>query len=539
MQKIIILEKKYGNKYDDIMYRIATDDELVEESRWGYDEIMFGYDETDAEECNLAEYLKYIDTKMKEMDTSSREFQNLYKFMETRNFYEYGMELRDEFDLVFHNGVLDKVVEILSDKETRDKFIDYSNNKEMFYVKYEENQGIYAPSMNKDIFMKIMLSMFGTPDNNGEIDNNRLYSQFYIPGIEEYKKAYLELYDVLNFKQYIPKYYRFTREYISDEIALIVDSNEEPEWAINEMVIQAINNGMPNNLSTEEKAIYVYYKMCEIFSYDEGYMYRYKMPKVNYTSEFSKSHLEGIIPGDKITCYDFSRIYAKYINNMEEEIDCVMISVGINNGHYYIGVSTKKGAVELDAVNGSISEENGDVENDILRAKLNKKLSRIKTVHGQNEVFENANQKIYELFQKQQEKSEIDVLLEKIKLAPDEELPQNFEQQAKSLITNMKKIGISGNEFSMVFNNILHKGFFGDNLECAYIGTVEETENKEKRYKRIICVCQKENEEFKFYLIDTKTLELTKSSEEEIRDKLASQEFVYENEERTITVIER
>ena len=157
---------------------------------------------------------------------------------------------------------------------------------------------------------------------------------------------------------------------------------------------------MPNNLSPEEKALYVYYKMCNIFLYDEGYMYRDKIQKVNYTDEFSKDHLEKIVPGDKITCYDFSRIYEKVIKNLPE-IDVVIISEGVNSGHFLNGISTRNGAVELEAINTMKSGENGDVANDLLRAKLGQKLIGIDVVNGQPGVFEMANQKVYEIFQKQ------------------------------------------------------------------------------------------------------------------------------------------
>ncbi|MBQ3408372.1 MAG: hypothetical protein IJH12_04110 [Clostridia bacterium] len=537
MEKIII-EKKYGSKYDDVMYAIANDKKMITYMGWGYERLILGYDDVDAENCNLAEYLEYIAKKMETMDKSSVEYQNLNEFMKQRNLNEYGFELREEFDLVFSNGVFYKVIEILTDEDTRNKFIDYQNNKEAFYVTYEQNGKIYPASMSIDIFIRIMTSMFGAPNENGELDNQRLYSQFYIPDIEKYKKAYLEMYERLEFERYIPKDYRFKNYYISESVACIIKDDSEPQWKLNDAVRDAVYSGIPEDLSIEEEAIYVYYKLCQLFTYDEGYVYRDKLKKQNYTSKFSKDYLEGIVPGDKITCYDFSRIYAKIISEMEQEIDGVIISTGLNNGHFFTGFSTKEGAVELEAINATRSED-GEILNDLLRAKLGQKLEGIRTVFGHDEVFKNANEKIYNIFNKQHEKNQAEGLIEEIKQEQDEEIPQNFELCAQILIENMKKIGISGNEFSMVFSNILRKGLFGDNIDCAYIGTIEKKENKEKGYKRIICVCEKQDEKFKFYLIDTGSLELTKSSEDEIKRKLDSNEFVYENSDRTIETINR
>ena len=72
-------------------------------------------------------------------------------------------------------------------------------------------------------------------------------------------------------------------------------------------------------------------------NYDEGYFYRRITKDEKYESAFSKEHLESLRVGSKITCYDFSRIYVKLVDELGEDITPVMILTGANEGHALAG----------------------------------------------------------------------------------------------------------------------------------------------------------------------------------------------------------
>ena len=76
--------------------------------------------------------------------------------------------------------------------------------------------------------------------------------------------------------------------------------------------------------------MYVYVKLCTILEYDEEYMYRNKDISLKFESTFLREHLEKIVPKSKVTCFDFSRIYAKLINELDVDIEAVIISEGAN-----------------------------------------------------------------------------------------------------------------------------------------------------------------------------------------------------------------
>lgn len=307
---------------------------------------------------------------------------------------------------------------------------------------------------------------------------------------------------------------------------------QELEWEMNKELQNAIYEGMPENLSCEEKAMYIYAKMCKMFKYDEGFSYKNNCYKVNYSSMFSEGHLKNITPTSKITCTDFCRLYVKAVNQLHDNIEANIIHEK-NNDHFCIGISTENASAVLEAINLTQNKENTDKSNDLTRAKFGERLEGIIPVSDESELFEKALDKVYPMIQEKEENS-MENLLNKIKKAPREEVTIEPLAYIQKLIDNCKKIGISSNEFSITLNNIIKRNFLGEKFDCSYLGQ-RKREKKDMWYKRIIWLREKEASEGKeknSYLIDTESLDISHHTDDEMKKILNDRTLIYESEKR-------
>lgn len=534
--RIINVENKTNDKYADAIDMVLNDDYIV----MSYDEnIILYYGEDNVEEIDFQQFLCEIQNKMRNMDKKSPEYKKLEDFFNSRDIYNYSMMLRGNYDLTFSKKQFDIILKILTDETTRAKFIEFEENTEDFHVFFDN--GIIQPSSKtKEGYMKIMASMFGRIDKDGKLSGLDLFKSYNIPDLQKYIESYLQLCNTLDFEKFVPKDYMFDVGLSTVNYADVIREGDIPEWDVNPDVIEEINEGMPEDLAPEEKAMWIYCKMCIIFLYDEGYLYRDKLDKVNYHDIFDKEHLESIRPRDKITCFDFSEIYAKLVNDMDAEIDGVIISTGLNHGHFLVGFSSPNGSAELEAVNG-IPDPQNNVANDLLRAKLGTELNGIRILEDRNGIIKQAYEKIYPMILKQKIKSQTEIIMEQIKLLPSEELTveEYLEIFLENLIRNMNERKVSGNEFTLLLNNILHKGF-GTEIEKVYLGKMEKTEDEKFYIKRKIFLYKKGSESG--YLIDTNSslqnynggLSVEKIRISELKELLANKELILERDDKAI-----
>lgn len=300
---------------------------------------------------------------------------------------------------------------------------------------------------------------------------------------------------------------------------------------MNKELKDTIYKEMPENLSCEEKAMYIYAKMCKMFKYDEGFSYKNNCYRINYTSVFSEGHLKSITPTTKITCTDFCRLYVKAVNQLNDNIEANIIHEE-NDEHFCIGISTENSSAILEAINLTKNNNNNDKSNDLTRAKFGEKLEGIIPVSDELGLFEAALDKVYPMIQ--EEESSIENLLNDIKKAPREEVTIEPLAYIQKLIDNCKKIGISSNEFSITLNNIIKRNFLGEKFDYSYLGQ-RKREKRDMWYKRIIWLREKEaseGTEKNSYLIDTETLDISHHTDDEMKKILNDGALIYESEKR-------
>lgn len=472
--------------------------------------------------------LNALESKMEMYTPDSPEYSRIKALLDARGLDGFKTRYLAEDGSNVH--ILNNIFEILSNEETFKRFMDYQNNIQYFSVEGRETK--------ISEYFKYLAELFGKKDNDGNLQYNVLASRdFYIPGLDGYQKRYLQILANMNMERYVNPDYEF-----KSNPTYTIRKDEEPDWTISPEIYREVYSGMSEGLSLEEQAMYIYCKLCQIFLYDEGYMYRDKITKVNYESTFSKEHLEGIKPGTKITCYDFSRIFAKLINEIEGDIEAVVLIEGWNEGHFRAGFYTDKVSAEVEPVNVDVNGSN-DPTNDLMKAKNGIKLRGIKTISDEEGVLKKAMEVVYPQVLGKQPIS-IKEYVEKLKQMPREDIPNDVQTKLESFLEVMRTNNISGNELAQALAGLRRSKFLKGQLDCAYLGEIEEN-NGQKRYRRKILLrqtqtdSQEKQEKPIMYLLDPESLELAMCLDEEIISKLNSGEFVYENEKRKMPGIDR
>lgn len=472
---------------------------------------------------SISQILTILADRLKEVQENSNEYIRIKRLLETRDLNAFKTRVLNNNEN--NELLLDKVFEILDNDDFYQKFLDYNNNKDYFSINGQE--------IDVGNYLKYLGEIFGDKDKLGNVSNeNTISKEFYIPKLDEYKQRYLQIFDKMNIDRYVNPMYEFKEMGTYDKI---IRQGEEPNWTINEELNNAILHQIPDGLSLEEKAIYIYCKLCKELSFDEGYIFREHLNDERYNSDFIKEHLERITPNTKITCWDFSRIFSKMINSLDGEIEAVIIAQGENEGHFLTGFYTDNVSVMLEPIN--LRTEG---TNDLMKAKNGIEFEGIEIISDRESMIDKALEKIYpQVFDKSQ--SNIKDYLMQLKSINKEEVENNVEIKLQSFVESMKENNIAGNEAIQTFSVFNKAGFFGEILEKAYLGK-EEYEDDKKKYRRLALIRSKNNkdeESSNLYLLDSDSLELSTCTSQEIISKLKSGEFIYESEKHKIDGIDK
>ncbi len=389
------------------------------------------------------------------------------------------------------------------------------------------NDFLNAP---RDEFLyKTLVYLFGEYRKEKLSENTVFYEDFWCEDKAGIKARITKIYNEANLDKYIDPRYTFKiigNNVVQSLVDKSVSPSEEPEWKLDDSISKVALKGIDDKLSPEEKALYIYCNLCKSLNYDEGYFYRRITKDEKYESAFSKEHLESLTLDSKINCFDFSRIYAKLINENCDDIEVRLITEGINEGHFYVGFYTDRVSCTLDAVN--IISDN-DVTNDLTKAKLNVPLSGIKIISDRAGVLKKALEKVYPLSigNEPVSKNKASNISEEEVLSNSKE--DNTKERLKAFLDFMKSQNISGNEMVQFFIIMKRKGLFGKDIQSVFAG-----EKENGHIDRMILIREKEEgKPSSFYRIKTKSLSFEELSSEEVAKKLFdSKEWIYEDEKR-------
>ena len=229
---------------------------------------------------------------------------------------------------------------------------------------------------------------------------------------------------------------------------------------INEDLEKAILEGMPEDATDLEKAIFIYIKMCKLLTYDEEYF------AVNQKGEATEKHkrVEYVstitLQNNKVVCFEFNMMYAKLLSKLGIHFASSYgkNAFGMKNpfgeddygkGHANLEFRAGKFLVSADSVTSIL-------QGDIMQAKLNQKLVGIKCNNRNKKTqqeFQDALTKMYRLIA-QQEKGREEVQVEKIETL--DELLAEYSQETE----NIRDVSIN-ERLSILINKVNSTGMVG------------------------------------------------------------------------------
>lgn len=455
-------------------------------------------------------------------EPNSKNYKRIVEILKTRDIEAFKLSLLDK--KIGDKDLLDKVFEILSDEDTFNKFLDFENNREDFHID--------GKSRELSEYLRCLGSIYGNKNSVGLLEKAKdIYNNYYIPDFYTYGERYRKIFDSYNMDRYVNPLYEFrgfnSLTHIHDRI---IRKDEEPNWKINPELREAVYKDFPEDATLEEKVMYIYCKLCKELQYDEGYFYRDKLSEDCYEHTFSQEHLEGIKPDSPVTCWDFSRICSKMINELEGDIEAVILSECENQGHFSVGFYTDKVSAILEAINAKTKGTN-----DLMKAKNGIELEGIEIVSDRQGLINTAIESVYP---KALGRNQIDIIkyMMSLKALPETIVEDNLENKIQAFTSVMRENNIYGNEAMQALNVYYNAGFFGEKLKKAYVGR-ESIDSGQRKFKRSVLIVSKTESmlpDTVVYSIDTQSLKLSKHSAQDIINSLNSGEIIYENKNHTL-----
>ena len=315
-----------------------------------------------------------------------------------------------------------------------------------------DNRKFNIPIKNIIAFMNFSSNDFFQICKNDEIEY--IYGfpkKYFIYAAFNYFKSH----DLIN-KLVLPRqveniyYYIKSNKFIDIEaLNKFLKRNENNNITINSELKAKILEGLPNNISKLEQAIYIYIKMCKLLSYDEEY-FAVNQSNQLVNKHIHESHIINITPtNNHAVCFEFNLIYYKLINELGINHEIVTPGVfGYGFGHASLNFRCDKFLVSADSVTSIL-------DGDMVRAKLNYSLKGLKCMNKNSETvleFKAILNKIYTLVADQEKKQN-----EKNNTIVGHDLSMSELLNEYSKVTDNKKEVSLNDKFAILFGVIMEK----------------------------------------------------------------------------------
>lgn len=288
------------------------------------------------------------------------------------------------------------------------------------------------------------------------------------------------------------------------------------EWELDESIQNLVNQLLKDTtLTFEEKVLNVYNYICLNYIYDDNVLYFFKRDcsdpnNIKYIAVdwygriVDKKWIENRKKHNRRICYEFSRLYAKAINELLDEHDNLeAFMVGDKeNLHYIVGLTGKDYSLLLD-------QDDFNSIKDLTRLKLGLTLKGIKILRDDNDKF----QKAIDNFNKDK-LNELVEIEEITKALKDVDIIKYLNE----IINVLKNHNIDSQGFMEYMRSKIEQ----ENIEIEKIWK-EVKGGNEKRYVRCLIF----NFDSKTYLLDSIDQTLTQINKEDL-DKTI---FIFNPEE--------
>lgn len=324
-----------------------------------------------------------------------------------------------------------------------------------------------------------------------------------------------------------------TKEFIDEELNNYVNREKynplSGKELMNEQLKNEILSSIPSDYTKLEQSIYLYIKLCQTLSYDNSYYVNSKQTRQIH-EEFS--NLKKITnQNPNAVCYEFVTLYS-------ELLEKIGIKSNVSTSFYYQVDENDKFTADSFRDNHAILNYNVDniiisadstksiLNGDLINAKMGNKLNGLKCMNineADKHVFESALEKVYSKFEKNND----------LKIYNDEVIELPLTERLKQLFNNITNIDVQGVDFISYITNIKHKYFSQDelqwNVSINYVGKNDGID----QYPVVIFSINTNDiinvpEDTVQYLYDTKTHQLTKYDNQELKELFNSELFKLE-----------
>lgn len=324
-----------------------------------------------------------------------------------------------------------------------------------------------------------------------------------------------------------------TKEFIDEELNNYVNREKynplSGKELMNEQLKNEILSSIPSDYTKLEQSIYLYIKLCQTLSYDNSYYVNSKQT-LQMHEEFS--NLKKITnQNPNAVCYEFVTLYS-------ELLEKIGIKSNVSTSFYYQVDENDKFTADsfrdnhailnynVDNVIISADSTNSILNGDLINAKMGNKLNGLKCMNineADKLVFESALEKVYSKFEKNND----------LKIYNDEVIELPLTERLKQLFNDITNINVQGVDFISYIANIKHKYFSQDelqwNVSINYVGKIDGTD----QYPVVIFSINTNDiinvpEDTVQYLYDTKSHQLTKYDNQELKELFNSELFKLE-----------
>ena len=308
--------------------------------------------------------------------------------------------------------------------------------------------------------------------------------------------------------------------YISETYAPNIDKVTIPDEIRN-----AIFQDMPNELTLLEKSIYIYIKMCKIFTYNEQFY------AVDQIGEIARKHEDVSristlsLENNSLVCYEFNVIYAKLLDELgiKCEINQSLVN-GYGGGHANLIYIVDKYIVFADSVTSVLS-------GDIGRVKTSRPLDGLRCINKNKytkEDFEQSLIKMYQLVMNEERiprKETFEEVLEEYKITTNNIKEISFKERLDILVRRVNSRNLQPVD-SAAYMLYLAKILFTESERMYYIKTpiIRFNDNGIPKIAVIFTIINNDNHIYYFYKPNE---EMKFISKEEIENNFANQIFEY------------
>lgn len=324
-----------------------------------------------------------------------------------------------------------------------------------------------------------------------------------------------------------------TKEFIDEELNNYVNREKynplSGKELMNEQLKNEIVSSIPSDYTKLEQSIYLYIKLCQTLSYDNSYYVNSEQLRQIH-EEFS--NLKKITnQNPNAVCYEFVTLYS-------ELLEKIGIKSNVSTSFYYQVDENDKFTADsfrdnhailnynVDNIIISADSTNSILNGDLINAKMGNRLNGLKCKNineADKHVFESALEKVYSKFEKNND----------LKIYNDEVIELPLTERLKQLFNDITNIDVQGVDFISYITNIKHKYFSQDELQWKisinYVGKNDGID----QYPVVIFSINTNDiinvpEDTVQYLYDTKSHQLTKYDNQELKELFNSELFKLE-----------